>query len=212
MGKIEDSESPERAAERNAIDRRWLRRTALELISRLPKSCDGTDVGRTQWVTALQDQVRRHRLAYGERTSERSYFRNPANREWNQHLQGADIQEIKYATVHEAKGKEYDAVCVVIPADHGGTNHTANLFDAWERRANDEAKRVVYVGVTRAKKLVALAVPAAFRDRLRAILQGCGVNFEFHNLAAMETDADERSVRGQTRNREPVQNARLRDA
>ncbi len=190
MGKIENGDSSARAAERNAIDRRWLRRTALEIISRLPKSCDDTDAGRTQWVTDLQDQFRGHRLTYRERISERGYFRNPANRQWNQHLQASEIQAVKYATVHEAKGKEYDAVCVVIPVDHAGINHTGQLFDAWERRVNDEGKRVVYVGVTRAKKLVALAVPAAFRDRLTTILEGRGVKFVLHNLIAIDANAE----------------------
>ena len=185
MGKIENNESPARAAERNAIDRRWLSRTALELISRLPKSCDDTDAGRTLWVTSLQDEVRRHRLAYRERTSERRYFQNPPNAVWNQHLQGADIGEVKCATIHEAKGREYHAVCVVIPPDRGGNNYTAQLFDAWERRANDEAKRVIYVGVTRAQKLVALAVPTGFHGRLTAILEAAGVDFMLHDLAAV---------------------------
>lgn len=198
MGKIENDESLGRAAERNAIDRRWLRRTALELITRLPKSCDDTDACRTQWVAALQDEVRRHNLPYRQRTSERRYFRNPPNREWNQHLQGADIQEVKCATIHEAKGKEYQAVCVVIPPDQGGNDHTTQLFDAWERRTNDEAKRVIYVGVTRAKKLAALAVPAVFCNRLKAILRSAGVNFVLSELTAIEANveagAEERPV------------------
>lgn len=190
MGMIENDESPARATERNAIDRRWLRRTALEVISRLPRSCDDTDAGRAEWVAALHEEIRRHKLAYCQRTSERSYFRNPPNSEWNQHLQGADIQEVKCATIHEAKGKEYQAVCVVIPPDQGGNNHTTQLFDAWERRTNDEAKRVVYVGVTRAKKLAALAVPTAFCGRLEAILRDAGVNFTLSELAPIEANVD----------------------
>lgn len=189
MGKIDSGESPRRAAERNGIDRRWLRRTALELITRLPKSCDDTDDGRGQWVTALHDEIRRHRLTYREGSSERRYFRTPPNAEWNQHLQGADIGEVKCATIHEAKGREFHAVCVVIPPDRGGNNYTAQLFDAWERRANDEAKRVIYVGITRAEKLVALAVPTEFRGRLTAILEAAGVDFMLHNLAAVEAVA-----------------------
>lgn len=190
MGMIENDESPARATERNSIDRRWLRRTALEVVSRLPRSCDDTDTGRAEWVAALHEEIRRHKLANRQRTSERSYFRNPPNREWNQHLQSADIQEVKCATIHEAKGKEYQAVCVVIPPDQGGNNHTTQLFDTWERRTNDEAKRVVYVGVTRAKKLAALAVPAAFCGRLKAILRDVGVNFIISELAPIEANVD----------------------
>jgi hypothetical protein len=184
MGKIEDGETSARAAERSEIEQRWLRRTALELITRLPRSCDDTEVGRAQWVEALQGEVRRLGLVFRDRISERRYFRNPPNAEWNRHLIVGDTQEMKCATIHEAKGHEYDAVSVIIPPDQGGKSHATQLFDAWERRSNDESKRVIYVGVTRAKKLCALAVPMGFRDRLIAILEGARVAFILHDYAA----------------------------
>ncbi len=53
------------------------------------------------------------------------------------------------------------AVCLVIPPSRAPLNHTEQLFTARERRANDEAKRVAYVGITRVKKLITVAVPAA---------------------------------------------------
>jgi DNA helicase-2/ATP-dependent DNA helicase PcrA len=189
MGKVEGEESPARAAERHAIDYRWLRRTALHLVSRLPRSCEDTDAGRVQWVTTLQREVGQLGLVYREHLSERAYFRRTSTVEWSHHLTGGDIPEIKCATIHEAKGREYEAVCLVIPPDRGGTNRTTQVFDAWERRSNDEAKRVLYVGVTRAKKLLSIAVPTAFKDRLGAILNGAGINFVLHNLASLDATA-----------------------
>lgn len=189
MGKIEIEESPARAAERHAIDYRWLRRTALHLVSRLPRSCEDTDAGRDEWVTTLRREVGQLGLTYREHTSERAYFRRTSTAEWSHHLTGGDIPEIKCATIHEAKGREYEAVCLVIPPDRGGTNRTTQVFDAWERRSNDEAKRVLYVGVTRAKKLLSIAVPTAFKDRLVAILNGAGINFVLHNLASLDARA-----------------------
>ncbi len=189
MGKIEFEESPTRAAERHAIDYRWLRRTALHLVSRLPRSCEDTDAGRIQWVTTLQREVGRLGLVYREHTSERSYFRQTTTAEWSHHLTGGDNPEIKCATIHEAKGKEYEAVCVVIPPNPRGTSRTTQVFDSWERRSDDEAKRVLYVGVTRAKKLLSIAVPTAFKNRLVAILNGAGINFVLHNLASLDARA-----------------------
>ena len=66
-----------------------------------------------------------------------------------------------WSTVHEAKGKQFDGVVVVIPPDRAPANHTTAFFDSWEGRADSEAKRVVYVAVTRARRLVVLALPSA---------------------------------------------------
>jgi superfamily I DNA/RNA helicase len=85
------------------------------------------------------------------------------------------LNHIKCATVHEAKGHEYDAVCVVIPPDQSGHQYTTELFAHWEQRTNHEAKRVIYVGVTRAKRLVALAIPKEFQGRLTSILQAADI-------------------------------------
>ena len=41
-----------------------------------------------------------------------------------------------------------------------------------------EPKRVIYVGVTRAEKLLAIAVPAPFVDRVAAIMQAGQVSFK----------------------------------
>ncbi len=117
-------------------------------------------------------------LHYAPNLSARIYFRSPQNAEWSKHLRQSENPRLRWATIHEAKGREYGAVCVVTPLDRGGANHTVQLFDAWENRVDDEAKRVIYVGVTRAEKLVAVAVPTVFRQRLTRILHDAGVRFE----------------------------------
>jgi hypothetical protein len=45
-----------------------------------------------------------------------------------------------------------------------------------------EPKRVVYVGVTRVEKLLAIAVPAPFVTRISAIMVANKVPFEIHDL------------------------------
>ena len=75
--------------------------------------------------------------------------------------------------MHGVKGQGADAVLVVLP----GVERTPPLLDAWRsRRTEDEASRVVYVGVTRAERLVGLAVPAPLSDELVAILRERSVN------------------------------------
>ena len=54
MGQIDEGEVPSRAAERRGTDPRWLRRSALELISRVPRRCADTDGDRTEWIVSFR--------------------------------------------------------------------------------------------------------------------------------------------------------------
>jgi DNA helicase II / ATP-dependent DNA helicase PcrA len=177
MGQIDNGEVPSRAAERRGIDPRWLRRSALTLISHLPRSCADANDARTAWISMLRKEVLRLRLPYCTGTSERQYFPNRADAEWQRLLVARHAPEIWSATIHEAKGKEYDAVCVVIPPDTREPRRTEQLLTAWQNRSNAEAKRVIYVGITRAKKLCVIAVPTGYGERARRLLEGAGVNF-----------------------------------
>ena len=182
MGKIGESEMPSRATEQRGIDQRWLRRNALELISKIPRTCEDTDEARAAWITTLQEEVRRLHLTYRQGTSERRYLVKPRKASWSHLLNFGDTPDLRSATIHEAKGKEYDAVCVIIPPDYGGAHRTEQLITSWENRDDYEAKRVIYVGITRAKKMGAIAIPVAFRDRMVAILQIAQTSWEEHNL------------------------------
>jgi hypothetical protein len=182
MGQIDDGEAPSRAAERRGIDTRWLRRSALELICHVPRSCAATNGARTEWLSALRAEVLRLGLQYRPGISERQYFQNRADADWHRLLVTGNTPEIRSTTIHEAKGKEYDAVCVVIPPDLREPRRTERLLTAWHDRTDDEPKRVIYVGITRAKKLGVLAVPAACGGRVTGILEEAQVNFRIHAL------------------------------
>jgi DNA helicase-2/ATP-dependent DNA helicase PcrA len=180
MGKFEEQSSVAHLVEQHGIDRRWLRRLALGLISQLPPTCANSDDARNGWVVALQTAVTALRLPFGDGVTVTTYFRRPPSAEWSQFLQPrADLAAIAWATIHEAKGSEHNGVCVVIP----NGDYTEDLIAAWENRIDSEPKRVIYVGVTRAEKLLAIAVPAPFVDRLIAIMRGGQIPFEVHDLA-----------------------------
>jgi ATP-dependent exoDNAse (exonuclease V) beta subunit len=118
-------------------------------------------------VTGLRNAVTNLALTVGAGVTVTRYFRMPPNAEWSQFLRPrADLAVVRWATIHEAKGSEHGAVCVVIPSG----DYTEQLVAAWENRAESEPKRVIYVGVTRAEKLLALAVPAPFVARVSAIM------------------------------------------
>ena len=75
-----------------------------------------------------------------------------------------------------------EAVCLVIPPDSQGNTRTHQLVDAWENRVDHEAKRVVYVGLTRARRLAVLAIPQAVRDRVTRVLDDAQVPYRMHAL------------------------------
>jgi len=182
MDKIEDNEPVQKAIERNELNVRWLRRIALELLTALPKTCEHSDAGRDIWVTALQTSVRELGVEYGNGKTETNFFTRRGSNDWSKALQENLAPTISCATVHEAKGREYDAVCLVVSPNRAPQSYTEQLFDAWENRTNDEAKRVAYVAITRAKKFAAIAVPTAYCGRLKEILDGAGVPWELHDL------------------------------
>ena len=140
------------------------------------RSCAGTNEARIAWISSLREQVERLGLAYCTGISVCRYFPNRADADWHRLLMTGEASEIACATIHEAKGKEYDAVCVIIPPGLREPRRTEQLFAHWQNRTDDEAKRVIYVGITRAKKLGVIAIPAAFRDRLIAILAATHAN------------------------------------
>lgn len=180
MESIDEGDEPGSAAERRNIDRRWLRRTALELLTGLPRFCADSDQARATWVAALHQLVRNLHLPYGPGITERRYFQSRGGATWHRCLHDARAESLTAATIHEAKGKQYDAVCLVIPPDSQGNTRTQQLVDAWENRADAEAKRVVYVGLTRARRLAVVAIPQAVRDRVTRILDGAVVPYRIH--------------------------------
>lgn len=182
MGSIVEGEEPGNAANRRNIDRRWLRRSALELLTGLPRHCEDSDEARAAWLEQLHGLVRNLRLPYAQGVTERRYFPSRRGATWHRCFHHPGVDSLKAATIHEAKGKQFDAVCLVIPPDSQGNARTQQLVDAWENRIDDEAKRVVYVGLTRARRLAVLAIPQVIGDRVTRILDAAQVDYRLHAI------------------------------
>ena len=80
--------------------------------------------------------------------------------------------------VHQVKGEEEDAVLVIVPSD----SRTAGLIDAWVTGDHPgdiaESLRVLYVATTRARRLLAIAMPGEAQGRLAIFLKDKDVPFE----------------------------------
>lgn len=169
---------PSRVVERAKLNARQLRRDALALLMRLPKTCADTDAARIDWVAAVKTETARLQLNLPAGTTIAKFFAGKPNPKWTRHLVVPENTSLLCSTIHEAKGREHEAVCVVLRPNRAPDNRATQLFEAWEQRHELEAKRVIYVGVTRARRFVMLALPTAFGDRCVGILQHGGVPFE----------------------------------
>lgn len=165
MGQRKVGEHLLRAIERTGIDRRTHRRRALSLLMNLPKVCGDGDADQRAWIDSVHAQVEQLDLPLPPGATMRGLFRRPRNGQWSSHLRIPVELGLVCAKIHEAKGRQYDAVCVVIPPNRAPENRVDALFASWSNRTDTEAKRVIYVGVTRALHLSAIAVPMAFADR-----------------------------------------------
>lgn len=170
MGLRQPNEHLLRTAERIGMDRRAHRRCVLSFLMSLPKECGNTDADRLAWIARVHAETERLNLPLPAGVTARNFFRRPTNAQWSNHLQIPINLGLACAKIHEAKGREYGAVCVVIPPNRAPENRSESLFESWEARADAEAKRVLYVGLTRAQHLGALAVPIAFANRCAAVL------------------------------------------
>lgn len=86
----------------------------------------------------------------------------------NEEVLVPEVEAVTWTHVHAVKGAEFEAVIYALPTRATDAGH---VLDDWETGVNSEARRVLYVGVSRARKLVALVVPAGPRaTQLQTIL------------------------------------------
>jgi superfamily I DNA/RNA helicase len=80
---------------------------------------------------------------------------------------------LQCSTVHAAKGAEFPAVLVVIPATLKKVDGR-NVLEEWEAGGNTEARRVLYVAASRAQRLLAFGA-GKHQDQVAGILWKYGV-------------------------------------
>ena len=83
-------------------------------------------------------------------------------------------------TIHSVKGAEFPAICVVMTVPKAGA-----ILDFLEGNAGNDAgedARRIYVGASRAERVLALAVPKSRADRLLALLTCYGSSVELYEI------------------------------
>jgi len=155
-------------------DERKYRRKALEVLSGLPPTHAG--VGADGWAALARALVGKMVKLPGTKTIQQAL---PSKADWHLELEAAPSSGIPCATIHEAKGRDYDGVCLVLE------KNSEDAVTDWEKQATatSEALRVLYVGATRAKRLLVIALPTELAARVEAILSAGGVHFCKEELA-----------------------------
>lgn len=83
-------------------------------------------------------------------------------------------------TIHSVKGMEFPAVCVVMSPRT--SKQILNYLSGADGMADNEDARKIYVGASRAQRLLAIAVPKSQANRLMSLLQSMGSGVELSSV------------------------------
>jgi superfamily I DNA/RNA helicase len=156
----------------SAPDERWLRDSAV----RLAVSLDPTASNAKAYALRLRQYIANMRWPAGTmpRTDLGMIFKAPAQRDWlTASTDGPDT--FASGTIHSVKGREFPAVVVVLPKNLLTDADNRHVLDHWEQGMTSELRRVLYVGASRAQKLLILAVHTDHVNRVTSRLREDGV-------------------------------------
>ena len=160
------------AVVRSGVDESWLRLAAMDVLNTMAPL--DIDAACDHWTEALHGCLSRIGAPLRLKAkSPRTFLKTPASAKGSSvaSLIGATRRlDVRFSTIHAAKGTEADAALTVVARDRGSVSRTADLIDAWKNGKNCEPLRVLFVAITRARRLAVLAIPRAHLGDVRAIL------------------------------------------
>ncbi len=83
-------------------------------------------------------------------------------------------------TIHSVKGQEFPGVCVVMTTKRAGA--IIDLLEGQASTGAEEEARKIYVGASRAERLLAIAVPKSRAARLQVLLVNGGCEVRLHQI------------------------------
>ncbi|MBY6385362.1 ATP-dependent helicase [Rhodococcus erythropolis] len=105
-------------------------------------------------------------------------FQKPREDDWgNWTALGVEVKsDIAHSHIHGVKGKEYPAVLLHIP--HENRDGENSGFNSWLMDVDSESRRVLYVGASRAERLLALSIAKTKKDEIISILERTNIPYE----------------------------------
>lgn len=152
-------------ADRLGVNDRWLRASALRLLHGAHP-----DVGRVQYALEVRRIVQG--LAWPrfvELINLGNQLATPPQTKWDELAIDPPVT-IPWGTIHSVKGREFEAVALIIPQQLIPDADGKTCLDLWADGVDGESRRVLYVGATRARRLLVVAVHVSHADRVRGLL------------------------------------------
>lgn len=106
-------------------------------------------------------------------------FQKPRENDWIQWktaIELASVNGIRHSHIHGVKGAEFSAVLLHIP--HKKIDGVDSGFTAWSSGVDSENRRVLYVGVSRAERLLAISIAKSKKKEIASILDRDGVPYK----------------------------------
>lgn len=151
----------------SGLDERWLRDTAVRLAASLDPSANTAKEFALAFRQYVQD------IPWPAGTTPRvdlgALIKAPSPSEWLA-TKGENAAAFASATIHSVKGREYASVVVVLPKKLVPDPDNRHVLDHWEQGTPSELRRVLYVGASRAQRLLILAVHNDHLSRVTSLL------------------------------------------
>jgi DNA helicase-2/ATP-dependent DNA helicase PcrA len=157
------------------LDDRWLRDAACRLSATL----DPTGTSAKAYAQKVRDYFKKIRWPAGitPRDNLSAFLKAPQNSAWP-----ASSDEVAavfpFATIHSVKGREFPTVVVILPKNLREDATNQHILDHWDQGTGSEARRVLYVGASRAQTLLILAVHTDHANRVAGLLKRDGVPYD----------------------------------
>jgi len=105
---------------------------------------------------------------------------------------------LPFAAIHSVKGREFPTTVVVLPQNLRMDSAGQHVLDHWDQGIGSEARRVLYVGASRAQTLLILAVHTDHANRVAELLKRDGLLYDLASLSAKPTAVAPENHRGST--------------
>ena len=160
------------------IGDRWLR----GMVERLALSVDPAVPDPQQYSQALRGYVNGISWPSGVNLAVTlgTFFQPPKSNTWKIGPTKEATTIFRSSTIHSVKGQEFPCVVVVLPEELYRDSSGQHVLDHWEQDTGSEPRRVLYVGASRARKLLILAVHNDHFERVSRILKDDGVAHDRH--------------------------------
>jgi superfamily I DNA/RNA helicase len=159
----------------SALDERWLRDAAYRFAGALNPA--GT--AAKDYAAQVREYVKQIQWPTGIAPKENlgAALKAPQESAWPV-SDGSTSAAFRSATIHSVKGHEFPTAVVILPEKLRRDDDGKHVLDHWDEDIPSEARRVLYVGASRAQTLLILAVHEDHANRVAGLLKRDGVMYD----------------------------------